>query len=704
MKTQKILLLFIVFLVLAITSFQSFYQLGTEHIKIWDEARGANNAIEMMQNHDYLVVKFDGQPDRWNTKSPFFIWFKVISFKIFGITEFAVRFPSALFAMLTSLVLLIFSKKIFNEIYTGAIAVLVMMNTIGYMGYHVARNGEPDTILVFFTLLYSLSWFLLLEKYPKRSTLLFFAFAVNVFFATFTKNIAGLAPLSGIVLYTLVRYKILCKLIKDYRTYLSILSIFGLVILYFIIREKFDPGYTQIVIKQEVTGMFFDYFVGKPKHPEFIFYFKYLFKNGFYQFVYFLLLSIPALILTKNTLRRNFIIFNIFAALIFVIGYSSSVAKNEWYIAPVYPFLSLIIGTSLVELVNITYKKTSNKYLKYFIIFLLIVPFSWVTINNGRSTHLKNMPKNSVYKYEADGHYLKKYHLLYPEINDIVVLSPYYSGPKDPNLDQVKFYIKKYNIEDNTNFSVQDNFSDDLIGKHVLICNTIYVDDLYKKYDYEIIDFNTQCIFCKILNEKQNFDNSLEPITTTLGSTSQPYFLKIDDYNFVYPFISDSLIALKIDDKNNKIYMWYLDSTLNVVNLENDTINIISEKFIPSPGYSTMDISNLAIDTDKDSVYVYYADNKVSVGTVFDFGYKFYNVTYPEGNDANTLIDCAIEQNGNHFYFWFNTGVVSSGTFNDLAKYRDLYNIILPSDILYSKILFFNISKSEKTIMITESD
>ncbi|MBJ6109715.1 hypothetical protein JAO73_11875 [Hymenobacter sp. BT523] len=41
---------------------------------MWDEARLAVNATEILQSGDWLITRYDGQPDLWNTKPPLFIW------------------------------------------------------------------------------------------------------------------------------------------------------------------------------------------------------------------------------------------------------------------------------------------------------------------------------------------------------------------------------------------------------------------------------------------------------------------------------------------------------------------------------------------------------------------------------------------------------------------------------------------------------
>ena len=44
-----------------------FGNLGELPIRIWDESRLAINAIEMLNNGNFLVTYFDNQPDLWNT-------------------------------------------------------------------------------------------------------------------------------------------------------------------------------------------------------------------------------------------------------------------------------------------------------------------------------------------------------------------------------------------------------------------------------------------------------------------------------------------------------------------------------------------------------------------------------------------------------------------------------------------------------------
>ena len=61
-------------LLLMIVSFFAFFRLGDHLIQDWDESRHGINAIEMLQNGDWVNLHFKGQPDDWNIKPPLTIW------------------------------------------------------------------------------------------------------------------------------------------------------------------------------------------------------------------------------------------------------------------------------------------------------------------------------------------------------------------------------------------------------------------------------------------------------------------------------------------------------------------------------------------------------------------------------------------------------------------------------------------------------
>lgn len=87
--------------------------LGQVHLFDWDEINFAECAREMMVSKDYLRMQIDFQP--FYEKPPLFIWLQVLSMKLFGINEFAARFPNALAGMVTLLALFYIGKKVVNE-------------------------------------------------------------------------------------------------------------------------------------------------------------------------------------------------------------------------------------------------------------------------------------------------------------------------------------------------------------------------------------------------------------------------------------------------------------------------------------------------------------------------------------------------------------------------------------------------------------
>lgn len=139
-----------------------FGHLDALPIRIWDEARLAMNAYEMLKDGDFIVTHFDGSPDMWNTKPPMLIWFQVFFMKIVGANELAVRLPSAIAAFFTCIVLLIFSLRYLKNSWIGFIAVFVLITSHGYINLHATRTGDYDALLTLFTTSSGLFFFFLL--------------------------------------------------------------------------------------------------------------------------------------------------------------------------------------------------------------------------------------------------------------------------------------------------------------------------------------------------------------------------------------------------------------------------------------------------------------------------------------------------------------------------------------------------------------
>jgi len=86
--------------------------LGGVHLFDWDEINFAESAREMIVSRDYLTVQINFIPFR--EKPPLFIWMQVISMKIFGINEFAARFPNAICGIVSLLTLFTIGRKIID--------------------------------------------------------------------------------------------------------------------------------------------------------------------------------------------------------------------------------------------------------------------------------------------------------------------------------------------------------------------------------------------------------------------------------------------------------------------------------------------------------------------------------------------------------------------------------------------------------------
>lgn len=79
----------------------------------WDEINFAECAREMLASNNYSDVQLYFHPF-WE-KPPLFIWLQAISMNVFGVNEFAARFPNALCGVITLMVLYKTGKELNDQ-------------------------------------------------------------------------------------------------------------------------------------------------------------------------------------------------------------------------------------------------------------------------------------------------------------------------------------------------------------------------------------------------------------------------------------------------------------------------------------------------------------------------------------------------------------------------------------------------------------
>lgn len=87
--------------------------IGLVHLFDWDEINFAEAAREMLVSGNYTQVQINFQPF-WE-KPPLFFWLQALSMKVFGVNEFASRFPNTIVGISALLFAYHVAKKYFNR-------------------------------------------------------------------------------------------------------------------------------------------------------------------------------------------------------------------------------------------------------------------------------------------------------------------------------------------------------------------------------------------------------------------------------------------------------------------------------------------------------------------------------------------------------------------------------------------------------------
>ncbi|MEM6768499.1 MAG: glycosyltransferase family 39 protein, partial [Bacteroidota bacterium] len=89
--------------------------LGNVHLFDWDEINFAEISREMILLQDYLRIYVNFEPF-WQ-KPPLFFWLQVLSMKLWGINEYAARFPNAICGVVTLPILYCIGKQLYSRTF-----------------------------------------------------------------------------------------------------------------------------------------------------------------------------------------------------------------------------------------------------------------------------------------------------------------------------------------------------------------------------------------------------------------------------------------------------------------------------------------------------------------------------------------------------------------------------------------------------------
>lgn len=325
-----------VLLVVIIIAFY-LYGLGKLPLLGPDEPRYAQVAREMFLSGDLITPRLGGHT--WFEKPALLYWMIVVSFKIFGVSEWSARIGPALCGLLTILAVWFVAR----EVDFGLWSVIVTASCLGLIVFSRAASFD---VVITMTTTWSLAFFLLHELRRKR--LLLAGFYAFVGLSLLAKGLVGIVIPFGVV----GAYYLLRRLWPSRSVWLSLL--WGVPIAVLVSAIWYGPviakhGWT-FIDEFFIQHHFARYVSNKYHHPQPIYFYP----------VIILMLALPWSVHLIGALAKvrkwewrghdNLSIVRIFALawlLLPVVFFSFSGSKLPGYVLPALPGVALLVSDRL---------------------------------------------------------------------------------------------------------------------------------------------------------------------------------------------------------------------------------------------------------------------------------------------------------------------------------------------------------------------
>lgn len=180
------------FLLGSITAGVLLWRLGERPLLDWDEALYAQVAREIVEGGNWVDLSWNHQP--YFKKPPFLFWTLALSYRIFGISEWATRFPSVLFGFGSVLLVSLLGRQLYGRL-AGLCAGVLLLTLYPFLT-HGSRQSATDSPLLFFSLLALFCFWC-----GRRHSCWLIGVGIAVGAGLLTKGVAALLPVLIMLLF-----------------------------------------------------------------------------------------------------------------------------------------------------------------------------------------------------------------------------------------------------------------------------------------------------------------------------------------------------------------------------------------------------------------------------------------------------------------------------------------------------------------------
>jgi 4-amino-4-deoxy-L-arabinose transferase-like glycosyltransferase len=358
-----------------------------------DSCGYATISRSILRTNDWIVPHHEHceeLKDSW-LHPPLFYWMTAISFKIFGINEFAARFISASLGLCTILFVYFIGYITSKSHKVAYLSGFVILTTHTFID--LSRKCQLDVPLTFFITLSIYLFILSIQKNENYYILL----GISTGLAILTKGLPAITIFCIILLYFILTKNLKAILRPKFLLFFlfSILTI-CIWIIPLVHVGKFE-NFVDFYFTKQIALNFSRSEAAREMNffGKFQSYFWYIGALAKKYWPWFPLLILSCYLGIKKLKKNKLVLIFILWIFILLFGYSLGSTKFFRYLAPIYPASALLIGTELADKIS---EKLFKKILLFSLTFLItlllttsVFPLYFGKIHAPNKTELKRI-------------------------------------------------------------------------------------------------------------------------------------------------------------------------------------------------------------------------------------------------------------------------------------------------------------------------